>query len=157
MQTKSDDNVETTKMGPNDASGVVWAVSKCFFFFKFLFVTNQLYFTTMIKQHHHVTMSSLHHSAPHPRFKRESMGKFSSFYLLQIGLEMQTCLEPQFYFIYLFLQEGRGLRQRRVVSSPKYVFLILFYILNKYFYYYISNPWVKPVTTHEPVSWVGVW
>ena len=30
--------VVTTKMGPNDASGIVWAISECFLFYHVIFI-----------------------------------------------------------------------------------------------------------------------
>ena len=84
---------------------------------------------------------------PHPRFKRKSVGKFS-FYLLQIGLETS----------YLFIFARAGARDNAESSrAPSTFFNTFLHIIQIYYYYYISNPWEKPVKTHEPVSRVGVW
>jgi hypothetical protein len=92
--------------GQTDASGVVWAVSKCFLFlFLFIFIDTiyRLYETISPstqpqwrrrRRRRHVTVSSLHHSTPTLASNASRWGSF--IYFTTIGLAMKKRLKPLF-------------------------------------------------------------
>ena len=110
---------------------------------------------TMIKQHHYVTMLSPRHIAPPPSLQTRVGGEVF-FFSFATNRARDASASRVLVLFYLFIfARGQGLETTQSRLEPQVHFFNTF--LQMFFYYYISNPWEKPVKTHEPVSRVGVW
>ena len=111
----------------------------------------------MIKQRHHVTMSSPHHSAPPPSLQTRVGGEVF-FFLFATNRAWDMSVSRALVLFYLFIfARGKGLETMQSRLEPQVHFFNTFLHIKQLVLLLYLKPMGKPVKTHKPISRVGVW